>query len=128
MVTAYQMRPGMVIRFEGAPCWVFHARHLPGQGKGDGIVLARLRNVITRESKTLRLDPALNLKEVSVETKSLCYLYEDAEQFWFMESQHFGKVGLPKDLLGKRKPFLEEGVRCWWTLSTVSLARLPFRR
>lgn len=47
MITASQMRQGMVIRHEGSTFKILVADYHPGQGKMGGVTHARLKNLDT---------------------------------------------------------------------------------
>jgi elongation factor P len=43
----------------------------------------------------------------------MSYLYEALDQSWFMDTQTFEQISLPPTLIGKRRPFLHEGMTLW---------------
>ena len=47
MVSASQLRPGMVVRYENQTYRVVAAEYHPGQGKMGGVSHARLKNLST---------------------------------------------------------------------------------
>ena len=107
MIAASELRPGMVIRFQGSPCRVFAAT------ENGGIVRALLTNLSTGASWRQRFPEDLRLEELPVERRAMSYLYEAADQLWFMDIQTFEQIGLPATLIGKREPFLHEGMTLW---------------
>jgi len=123
LVTASQLRTGMIIRLEGAPCQVWLVHYYPEQGKSGGLVRTYLTNLITGRSWRHRLGPELELEEVAVERKAHSFLYEDADQCWLMDTQTFEQIGIPTALIGKRRPFLRGGM----PLSVAFLDGHPIR-
>ena len=113
----------MIIRFEDAPCQVSLVHYYPEQGKSGGLVRTYLRNLITGKSWRHKLDPELELEEVAVERKAMSFLYEGADQCWLMDTQTFEQIGIPPALIGKRRPFLREGM----PLSVAFLDSQPIR-
>jgi elongation factor P len=104
MIAASELRTGTVIRFQGWPCRVSAAT------ENGGIVRAPLTNLSTGAFVRQRFPGDLPLEELSVERRAMAYLYEAADQSWFMDNQTFEQIGLPTSLLGKRRPFLHEGM------------------
>ena len=45
-----------------------------------------------------------------VERKPMSFLFEDAHQCWFMNTETFEQIGLPSKLVGSRRPFLRAGM------------------
>jgi elongation factor P len=50
------------------------------------------------------------VEEVPVERQILTFLYDDTQQCWLMNSTTFEQIGIPTGLLGKRRPFLRDGM------------------
>jgi elongation factor P len=107
MAVASELRTGTVIRWRGAPCQVVVTR------ANGGIVRALLTDLFTRRSWRQRFPEELQLEELAIEKRAVTYLYERADQYWFMDAQTFEQISLPAELVGKRKPFLDEGMTLW---------------
>ena len=58
----------------------------------------------------------------------MSYLYEAADQSWFMDTQTFERIGLPATLIGKRRPFLHEGMTLWVRFVDGRPISVAFRR
>ena len=105
MISATQMRPGMVIKFNNDLFSVFSVNHrTPGNLRG--FVQAKMRNLRSgtmiehRFSSEDRVDRAI-LDEIEME-----YLYDDGEYFYFMNSENFEQIHLTKEILGDAVSYL----------------------
>jgi elongation factor P len=67
-------------------------------------------NITTGRSWRQRFTAESELEEVPVERKPMSFLYEDADRCWFMNTATFEQIGLPSKLVGRRRPFLREGM------------------
>lgn len=105
MISATQMRPGMVIKFNNELHSVFSVTHrTPGNLRA--FVQAKLRSLRTnaifehRFSSNDTVDRAI-LEEVEFE-----YLYDDGEYYYFMNTESYEQTHLTKDILGDGVSYL----------------------
>ena len=107
MAVASELRTGTVVRWRGAACQVLAMR------ANGGVVRALLTDLSTGRSWRQRFPEELQLEELAIEKRAVTYLYERADQNWFMDAQTFEQISLPAELVGKRRPFLDEGMTLW---------------
>ena len=105
MISSTQMRPGMVVKFNNDLFSVFSVAHrTPGNLRG--FVQAKMRNLRSgtmiehRFSSEDRVERAI-LDEVEME-----YLYDDGENYYFMNTENYEQTHLSKDLLGDATSYL----------------------
>lgn len=111
MLIASQLRPGMVIRFEGNILKIISCEHHPGQGKMGGVVHARLKNLSTGSFWEHSFRSELKLELVPVEKRSMEFLYEDTERSYFMDPINFEQIGIDKAVIGPGSRFLQPGMQ-----------------
>ncbi len=111
MVTASQLRAGMVIRHEGQPYKVLFADYHPGQGKMGGVTHARLKNLTTGTTWEHSFRSDLKLSDVGVERQSMEFLYSDSDGCYFMHPETFEQVVIPAETIGQQARFLKEGMQ-----------------
>lgn len=111
MVTASQLRAGMVIRHEGHPYKVLFADYHPGQGKMGGVTHARLKNLATGTTWEHSFRSDLKLSDVAVERQSMEFLYSDSDGCYFMHPETFEQVVIPVETIGQQARFLKEGMQ-----------------
>ncbi len=107
MVSASELRPGMVIKIEGDPCYVTAADYHIGQGKMPGSVHAKLRDMLKGTTKELRFRPEERLEETVLEKQEMEFLYSDAEAATFMNPQTFDQISIPLEIIGPGHAFLK---------------------
>jgi elongation factor P len=109
-ISANDIRRGMVIVFEGAPCKVMEFRHhTPGNLRA--MVQARLRNLRTGSSFEHRFRSNDSLEKANLEQHNMEYLYSDGSHHHFMNTENYEQVALSEDELGDAAQWLMPGLK-----------------
>ncbi len=111
MISASELKPGMAIRFEGQIHKVLEAEFKAGAGQAGGFVRTELRNTSTGRISEPHFRPEERLEDVDLERHSMEFLYSDAENCTFMDSETFEQVEIPRKILGPAEKFLKEGMK-----------------
>jgi len=102
---ANEMRKGMVIRFEGSVYKILEATHrTPGNLRA--FVQIKMRNVITGLGTEQRFRSEDDVEKVHLDTKTMQYLYHDAEGYHFMDTETYDQVALADDALGDTMSYI----------------------
>jgi len=102
---ANEMRKGMVIRFEGQVYKILEATHrTPGNLRA--FVQIKMRNVMTGLGTEQRFRSEDDVEKVYLDTKTMQYLYHDAEGYHFMDTDTYDQVALSDDALGDTMSFI----------------------
>src|SRR6195256_1850346 len=105
MLTATQLRPGMVVKFNNDLFSVFKMEHrTPGNLRG--FVQVKMRNFKTGTMIEHRFSSEDKVEKASLEQHEMEYLYDDGEYFYFMNIETFEQMHLMKDLLGDAVNYL----------------------
>src|ERR1041385_5766626 len=105
MISATQMRPGMVIKFNNDLFSVFSVNHrTPGNLRG--FVQAKMRNLRTGTMIEHRFSSEDKVERAILDEVEMEYLYDDGEYFYFMNSENFEQLHLTKDILGDAVSYL----------------------
>ena len=105
MISATQMRPGMVIKFNNELHSVFSVTHrTPGNLRG--FVQAKMRNLRSGNMTEHRFSSEDRVEKAALEEHEMEYLYDDGEYFYFMNSENYEQMHLTKDLLGDATNYL----------------------
>jgi elongation factor P len=105
MISATQMRPGMVIKFNNELHSVFSVTHrTPGNLRG--FVQAKMRNLRSGNMTEHRFSSEDRVEKAALEEHEMEYLYDDGEYFYFMNSETYEQMHLTKDLLGDATSYL----------------------
>jgi elongation factor P len=109
-LSANDIRKGMVIVFEGAPCKVMEFRHhTPGNLRA--MVQARLRNLRTGSSFEHRFRSNDTLERASMEQHNMDYLYSDGSQHHFMNAENYEQIAMSEEELGDAAQWLMPGLK-----------------
>ena len=109
MVKATQLRPGMVIQFEGGLYSVFSVEHrTPGNKRGA--MATRLRNLKTGAIVDHRFRAEEFVERAILDEIEFEYLYADGEGWHFMNAETFEQMHLDRDVLGEAVDYMLPGV------------------
>ncbi len=110
MMSATQIRKGMIILFNGQPHRVMEFQHrTPGNLRA--FVQVRLRNLRSGTSFEHRFSAGDGIERAVVEQHEMDYLYKDTTHYYFMNAQTYEQVALDEEILGDYSGFLKEGAR-----------------
>jgi elongation factor P len=105
MISATQLRPGMVIKFNNELYSIFKMEHrTPGNLRG--FVQVKMRNFKSGTMIEHRFSSEDRVEKASLDEVEMEYLYDDGEYFYFMNTETFEQMHLMKDLLGDATNFL----------------------
>ncbi|HMD70313.1 MAG TPA: elongation factor P [Bryobacteraceae bacterium] len=105
MISATQLRPGMVVKFNNELYSVFSMTHrTPGNLRG--FVQAKMRSLRTGTMMEHRFSSEDKIERATLEEQEMEYLYDDGEYYYFMDTQSFEQMHLMKDLLGDAVNYL----------------------
>src|SRR5215813_12980711 len=105
MLSATQLRPGMVIKFNNELFSVFKMEHrTPGNLRG--FVQVKMRNLRSGSQIEHRFSSEDRVEKAIMEEHEMEYLYDDGEYFYFMNTETFEQMHLMKELLGDATNFL----------------------
>ena len=105
MISATQLRPGMVIKFNNELYSVFSMTHrTPGNLRG--FVQAKMRSLRTGTMMEHRFSSEDKVEKAMLEEQEMEYLYDDGEYYYFMNTETYEQMHLMKDLLGDAVNYL----------------------
>jgi len=99
MIAATQLRPGMVVKFNNELHSVFSMVHrTPGNLRG--FVQAKMRNLRSGSMIEHRFSSEDKVERIALDEHEMEYLYDDGEDYHFMNTENFEQMHLTKDILG----------------------------
>jgi elongation factor P len=105
MLSATQLRPGMVIKFNNELYSVFSMTHrTPGNLRG--FVQAKLRSLRNGSMNEHRFSTDDKIEKAVLDQQDMEYLYDDGEYYYFMNVENYEQMHLTKELLGDATDFL----------------------
>jgi elongation factor P len=104
-IPATQLRPGMVIKHNNDLHAVFSVEHrTPGNLRA--FIQAKLRNLRTGAMFEHRFRSADAIDKVTVDEVKMEYLYNDGDNYYFMNTENYEQTYLGKDILGDAVDYL----------------------
>jgi elongation factor P len=114
-IDANACRPGKKVLIEGEPYSVVErAHHKPG--KGGAFVRFKLKGVKSGKVIDHTVRAGTKMEEADVITRPMQYLYQQGDDFVFMDQESYEQSILSKDLLGFAVNFLVENAVAQVTL------------
>ena len=114
-IPATQMRPGMIIKFNNELHSVFTVEHrTPGNLRA--FIQAKLRNLRTGSMFEHRFRSPDPIEKVIVDEIPMEFLYNDGDDYYFMDTSNFEQTNLKRDTLGDAVEYLTANLQI-----TVSL-------
>ena len=107
MVIASELRPGMVIRFEGQVYKVLEVESKAGAAKMGGVVKATLSNLHSGRMLDQHMRPQERLKDLELERHNMEFLYSGDNGLTFMNPVTFEQVEIAREMLGPAEKFLQ---------------------
>jgi elongation factor P len=105
MISATQLRPGMVVKFNNELYSIFSVNHrTPGNLRG--FVQAKMRSLRSGSMTEHRFSSEDKVEKAMLEEHEMEYLYDDGEFYYFMNTESYEQMHLMKDLLGDATQYL----------------------
>jgi elongation factor P len=110
MISATQIRKGMIILFNGGPHRVMEFQHrTPGNLRA--FVQVRLRNLRTGASFEHRFSSNDAVDRASLEQHEMEYLYHDGDLYHFMNTENYEQHALNEEILGEAPHYMKQGAK-----------------
>jgi len=105
MISATQLRPGMVIKFNGELYSIFKTEHrTPGNLRG--FVQAKMRRLSSGSMIEHRFSSEDRVERAVLDEHEMEYLYSDGDSYHFMNTESFDQIHLSRELLGDAVDYL----------------------
>jgi elongation factor P len=105
MITATQLRPGMVIKFNNELYSIFNMQHrTPGNLRG--FVQVKMRRLSSGSMSEHRFSSEDRVERAILDEVVMEYLYDDGESYHFMNSETFDQMHLSREMLGDAVNYL----------------------
>lgn len=109
-IPATQIRVGMVLEVNGELFSVLKTEHIT-PGKGNALMQTKLRSLKTGLSRDQRFRSSESVERVSVDQVEIEFLYEDGEDYHFMNTQTFDQFPLSREFLGDAVYYLTPNLK-----------------
>jgi len=107
MYSTTDFRKGLKIEFNGEPYIIVDFQHVK-PGKGGAFVRTRLKNLITGNVIDHNFRSGEKVPIPELEEKEMQYLYQEGEDYYFMDTSTYEQIMLTAEQLGESAGFLQE--------------------
>ena len=108
-INASEIRVGMLIEHKNDLWQVLKTQHVK-PGKGGAFAQIEMKSVNKSTKLNERFRSSETVEKASVEETKYNFLYEDENNYFFMEPKTFEQIEIKKDLVGEKGKFLIENL------------------
>jgi elongation factor P len=105
LIQATQLRPGMVLEYNNGLWRVMTISHIT-PGNWRGMVQTKLRNIRTGTQTENRFRSEDRVERVILDQVRMQFLYQEGDDFHFMNTETYDQVSLPRELIEDVAQFL----------------------
>ena len=102
---------GVYIMFRGEICQITD-KEFVNPGKGGAFSRIKLKNIKTGYVTEFTYKSGEKVESPEVNVVEMSYLYNDGNDFYFMNPKNYEQSSLPKDMVGRVAKYLKEGEIC----------------
>ena len=108
-INAGEIRVGMLLEYKNDLWQVLKTQHVK-PGKGGAFAQVEMKSLNKNTKLNERFRSSETVEKASLEETTYNYLYEDEENFFFMEPKSFEQIEIKKDLVGDKGKLLTENL------------------
>ena len=108
-INGNEIRPSDVLEHDGGLWAAVKVNHVK-PGKGGAFAQVELKNLRDGRKLNERFRSEDKVEQVRLENKDQQFLYETDGRLVFMDAETFEQIELDAELLGDRRPFLQDGM------------------
>jgi elongation factor P len=108
-INGNEIRPGYVLEHNGGLWVAVKVSHVK-PGKGGAFAQVEMKNVRNGTKLNERFRSEDRVERARLEQKDQQFLYEADGKLVFMDTESYEQIELPADILGDRRPFLQDGM------------------
>ena len=107
MISGSELRKGVIIELEGKLYQVIDYQHI--KMKRTALAKVKLRDVNAGHTVERTFQSAEKLVRARLDSRSMQYLYNDDDMYYFMDEESFEQITINTDQLGDALNYLKEG-------------------
>ncbi len=109
MYTSSDLKKGLKIQIDNNPYVVVEFEFVK-PGKGQALYKCKLKNLLTGALIDRTYRSGDTIEPAQIEERKMQYLYNTGESYFFMDTQTYEQIEVPKENLGEAINFLLEGI------------------
>ncbi len=107
MATTNDLKNGMTLNLDGQLWNVVEFQHVK-PGKGGAFVRTKLKNVLSGKVVEKTFNAGVKVEVATVDRREMQYLYREADDFVFMDTETYDQPHIPGDTVGNAANYLLE--------------------
>lgn len=108
-INGNEIKPGFTLEHDGGLWAAVKVNHVK-PGKGGAFAQVELKNLRDGRKLNERFRSEDKVEQVRLEQKDQQFLYENDGRLVFMDAETFEQIEVDAELLGDRRPFLQDGM------------------
>ena len=108
-INASEIRVGMLLEYKNDLWQVLKTQHVK-PGKGGAFAQVEMKSVNKDTKLNERFRSSENVEKASLEEVNHTFLYEDENNYFFMEPKSFEQIEIKKNIIGEKGKFLTENL------------------
>ena len=108
-INASEIRVGMLLEYKNDLWQVLKTQHVK-PGKGGAFAQVEMKSVNKNTKLNERFRSSESVEKASLEETNFNFLYEDENDYFFMNPKTFEQIQLKKDLVGEKGKLLSENL------------------
>jgi elongation factor P len=108
VATTNDLKNGTVLKIDGQLWTVIEFQHVK-PGKGGAFVRTKLKNVLSGKVVDRTFNAGLKIETANVDKRDMQYLYQDGDDFVFMDTDTYDQMTIPAATVGDASNFMLEG-------------------
>ena len=104
-----EIKPGMIIEHKNDLWEVLKTQHVK-PGKGGAFNQVEMKNVNNNTKLNERFRSSDSVEKVSLEEQKFNFLYEDENDYYFINPKSFEQINIKKEIIEKKGKFLTENL------------------
>jgi len=104
-IKAIEIRKGNVLLHNNELCKVTESIHVT-PGKGAALMQVKMKRLKDASNVEERFRPSESVEKATITTQEMQYLYNDGENFYFMNNETYEQIGISAEFIGEQTAFL----------------------
>lgn len=111
MISAGDFRNGVTFELDGKVYTIVEFQHVK-PGKGSAFVRVKMRDVVAGNVIERTFNPNEKVQEAFIDRKTMQYLYNDGDLYYFMDTETYEQIPINKSVLSDNFKFVKENMEC----------------
>ncbi|MDD6428467.1 elongation factor P [Candidatus Weimeria sp. HCP3S3_B5] len=107
MVTAGDFKNGITIEYDNGVYQILEFQHVK-PGKGAAFVRTKLKDIKNGGVVETTFRPTEKFPQAHIDRRDMQYLYNDGDLYYFMDTESYDQISLPKEEIGDSLKFVKE--------------------